>query len=158
MKVTRKEVVAYGTHSHSKTKLFLQGLVKKGEKNINLNHHDNVEMVDIIRKEGQVISKVSDKVQIMDNTNYETVDADVDKELLEYTKEPEVGGISLVSLEAGIKKCDANIIIFEDAIKKERATQEDYRQMIKDAERMEDKRNEGENVVSSINGVDIEAE
>ena len=82
LKVVRKEVVAYGTHSHSKTKLFVQGLFSKGEKSINLNHHDNVERVDVIRKEGQVISKLPDKVQIMDSVSYETVDADVDSELL----------------------------------------------------------------------------
>jgi translation elongation factor P/translation initiation factor 5A len=82
LKVVRKEVVAYGTHSHSKTKLFVQGLFSKGEKSFNLNHHDNVEMVDIIRKEGQVVSKLPDKVQVMDNVSYETVDADADSELL----------------------------------------------------------------------------
>ncbi len=81
VKVIRKEVVAYGTHSHSKTKLFVQGLLSKGEKSVNMNHHDNVETVDIIRKEGQIISKLNDKVQIMDKISYETVDAEVDKEL-----------------------------------------------------------------------------
>jgi len=39
-------------------------------------------------------------------------------------------GISIESLKEGIKKCDANILIFEDAIKKERQTQEEYRQII----------------------------
>ncbi|MFH1320073.1 MAG: hypothetical protein ABII90_05385 [Bacteroidota bacterium] len=39
-------------------------------------------------------------------------------------------GISMESLKEGIKKCDANIVIFEDAIKKERATQEEYREII----------------------------
>lgn len=39
-------------------------------------------------------------------------------------------GISLESLKEGIKKCDANIVIFEDATKKERQAQEDYRQII----------------------------
>lgn len=82
LKVTRKEVVAFGTHSHSKTKLFLQGLFSKGEKSVNMNHHDAVEMVDVIRKEGQVISKLSDKVQLMDNVSYETLDADIEPELL----------------------------------------------------------------------------
>lgn len=43
-------------------------------------------------------------------------------------------GISLESLKEGIKKCDANIVIFEDAIKKERQTQEDYRQIISSPE------------------------
>ena len=87
LKVTRKEIVAYGTHSHSKTKLFVRGLFSKGEKTMNLNHHEKVEMVDITRKEGQVVSKLTDKVQVMDNVSYETVDADADKELLEELNE-----------------------------------------------------------------------
>jgi len=87
LKVVRKEVVAYGTHSHSKTKLFVQGLFSKGEKSVNLNHHDNVEMVDIVRKEGQVIARLPDKVQVMDSVSYETVDVDVDDELLEELNE-----------------------------------------------------------------------
>lgn len=87
LKVTRKEVVAYGTHCHSKTKLFVQGLFSKGEKSINLGHHDKVETVDIIRKEGQVIAKLPDKVQVMDAVSYETVDADVDPELLKEINE-----------------------------------------------------------------------
>lgn len=82
VKVIRKEVVAYGTHCHSKTKLFVQGLFSKGEKAVNLSHHDNVETVEVIRKEGQVIAKLPDKVQVMDSVSYETVDADVDSELL----------------------------------------------------------------------------
>ena len=82
LKVVRKEVVAFGTHSHSKTKLFLQGLFSKGEKSVNLNHHDVVELADVIRKQGQVISKVNDKVQVMDNVSYETVDADAEEGLL----------------------------------------------------------------------------
>jgi len=59
-------------------------------------------------------------------------------------------GFSIETLEAGIKKCDKNILIFEEAIKKERDTQENYRQMIKEAERMEKKRDDGENTISSI--------
>ncbi len=87
LRVVRKEVVAYGTHSHSKTKLFVQGLFSKGEKSFNLNHHDNVETVDIVRKQGNVIAKLPDKLQIMDNVSYETVDADCDSELLEELNE-----------------------------------------------------------------------
>ena len=70
VRVNRKEVIVYGTHSHSKLKLFIQGLNKKGEKSINLHHTDKVETVDITRKTGQVISKTNDKVQIMDNVSY----------------------------------------------------------------------------------------
>jgi len=41
------------------------------------------------------------------------------------------------SLKEGIKKCDENIKVFEDAIKKERDTQEEYREMIKVLEKKE---------------------
>ena len=87
LRVVRKEVVAYGTHSHSKTKLFVQGLFSKGEKSINLGHHDNVETIDIIRKQGSVIAKFPDKVQVMDTVSYETIDVDCDSELLEELNE-----------------------------------------------------------------------
>ena len=80
--VVRKEIVVYGTHSHSKLKLFIQGLNKKGERSINLHHTDKVEMVDIVRKTGQVISKTNDKVQLMDNVSYETLDANAPEEIL----------------------------------------------------------------------------
>jgi len=86
-RVNRKEVVVYGTHSHSKLKLFIQGLHEKGEKSINLHHTDKVEIIDIIRKEAQVISKTNDKVQIMDNVTYETLDANTSKELFEQLNE-----------------------------------------------------------------------
>ncbi len=101
VKVVRKEVVAYGTHSHSKTKLFVRGLFSKGEKSVNLNHHDNVEMVDIIRKEGQVISKLPDKVQIMDKVSYETVDADVDSELLSELNEGD--NVTIINFEGNFR-------------------------------------------------------
>ncbi len=86
-RVIRKEIVAFGTHSHSKTKLFLQSLFSKGEKSINLNNHDQVEEVDIIRKAGQVISKLQDRVQIMDSVSYETLDAKADEDLLKELNE-----------------------------------------------------------------------
>jgi len=101
MKVVRKEVVAYGTHSHSKTKLFLQGLFSKGEKSLNMNHHDNVKVLDIIRKEGQVISKLPDKVQVMDNVSFETVDADIDQDLLDELDEGD--SVTFVNFENNAK-------------------------------------------------------
>jgi|TARA_Y100000310_G_C20239067_1_gene603755 translation elongation factor P/translation initiation factor 5A len=89
LKVVRKEIVAYGTHSHSKTKLFVQGLFSKGEKSINMSHHDNVEMVDIVRKQGQILS-LTDKAQVMDNVSYETVDADVEPGLIKELNEGDI--------------------------------------------------------------------
>ena len=81
VRVNRKEVVVYGTHSHSKLKLFIQGLDEKGERAINLHHKDKVEIIDIIRKVGQVIAKTNDNVQIMDSVSYETLDGDASEDL-----------------------------------------------------------------------------
>jgi len=80
-RVNRKELVAYGTHSHSKLKLFIQAVDAKGEKSVNMHHTDKVEIVDIIRKVGQVISKTSDKIQIMDSVSYETLEGTSSEEL-----------------------------------------------------------------------------
>ncbi|MCH8328790.1 MAG: hypothetical protein IIB81_00160 [Nanoarchaeota archaeon] len=79
--VVRKEIVVYGTHSHSKLKIFIRSLNKRGEKSINMHHTDKVEVVDIVKKTGQIISKTNDKVQIMDNVSYETLDASAPEEL-----------------------------------------------------------------------------
>ncbi|MFH0868487.1 MAG: hypothetical protein V1831_04185 [Candidatus Woesearchaeota archaeon] len=85
--VVRKEIVVCGTHCHSKLKLFIQGLNKKGERSINMQHIDKVEVLDIIKKTGQIISKSADKVQIMDTVSYETLDAIAPKELIDELNE-----------------------------------------------------------------------
>src|SRR3989344_2977861 len=87
LKVTKKEIANCGTHCHSKTRLIVRGLFSKGERGFNLGHNEHVETVEVIRKEGQVISKLPDKVQIMDVVSFETMDADVDAELLESLNE-----------------------------------------------------------------------
>lgn len=101
LKVIRKELVAYGTHSHSKLKLYVQALDKKGEKTINLHHTDKVEILDIIRKSAQVISKLPDKLQIMDSVSYETLDADVPEDLMNEIKEGDE--VTFIDLDGNIK-------------------------------------------------------
>jgi translation elongation factor P/translation initiation factor 5A len=86
-RVMRKEVVVVGTHSHSKTKLILRKLFGGGEKAVILAHHDKVEEVDIKRKTGQLISKLDNKVQVMDSFSYETFDADIEPELFNEVNE-----------------------------------------------------------------------
>ena len=81
VRVIKKELVAYGTHSHSKLKIFFQGLTERGERNANFQHTDKVEILDIMRKLGQIISKLNNKVQIMDMVTYETFDAAITSEL-----------------------------------------------------------------------------
>ena len=66
VRVVRKEVVSVGTHSHTKLKFYVQGLREKGERTVILQHSDRVDKMEIMRKQGQIISKSSSKVQIMD--------------------------------------------------------------------------------------------
>ena len=101
LRVVRKELVAYGTHSHSKLKLYVQALDKKGEKTINLHHTDKVDILDIVRKSGQVVSKTQDKIQIMDNVSYETFDADAEEEMLNELKEGDL--VTFIDAEGNIK-------------------------------------------------------
>jgi len=85
--IKRKENVAYGTHSHSKTKLFLQPLSGGAVREATFAHQDKVEEVEIVRKNGQVIAKLGKKVQIMDPISYETLEADISQELFEQVRE-----------------------------------------------------------------------
>lgn len=75
-------IAVYGTHSHAKLKLEVQGLFSNKHENFTLPIHDAVEEIEIIRKHGQVVSKTSDKIQIMDMRSYETMDAGIGQELL----------------------------------------------------------------------------
>ncbi len=87
VQVVRKEVVVFGTHSHSKLKLFVKGIESKGTKSINLAHEDKVEIMDIIRKSGQVLSKSNNMLQVMDAVSYETFDAETDPGLIDEINE-----------------------------------------------------------------------
>ena len=81
VKVVRKEVISVGTHSHTKLKFFIQGLREKGERTAILQHSDRVDKLDIMRKQGQIISKTANKVQVMDSVTYETLDSNIPIEL-----------------------------------------------------------------------------
>ncbi len=81
VRVLRKEVIVVGTHSHSKLKFYIQGLNEKSERTVNFHHTDKVEIVDIVRKLGQIISKANNKTQVMDMISYETFDANASSEL-----------------------------------------------------------------------------
>ena len=87
VRVLRKEVVAFGTHSHSKLKIFFQGLNDRAERSANFQHTDKVEIVDIIRKLGQVIAKTNNKIQVMDMVSYETFDANANTDLFSQLNE-----------------------------------------------------------------------
>lgn len=80
--VKRREVVAVGTHSHSKIKIYYSDINGKGEKTVNFGHTDRVDILDIIKKTGQLLSKSQNMAQIMDMETYETFDAAADAELL----------------------------------------------------------------------------
>lgn len=101
VRVLRKEVVAFGTHSHSKLKIFFQGLNEKGERSANFQHTDKVEIIEIIRKLGQVIAKTNNKVQIMDMVSYETFDANVSSELFNELNEGD--NVTFIDLNGNIQ-------------------------------------------------------
>ena len=87
VEVLRREVIAYGTHSHTKLKIYFKGLADRGEKNVNFHHTDSVEVLDITKKTANVVSKSNGKVQIMDSMTYETLDASAPAELLSELEE-----------------------------------------------------------------------
>ena len=84
LKVTKRETIAVGTHSHSKLKFFVKSIFRMsgGEKQMILAHQDQVEMVDIVQKEGQLISADGNKGQVMDSRSFETFDAEISEEAL----------------------------------------------------------------------------
>lgn len=76
VRVIRKEVVACGTHSHSKPKFYCKGLMGGGERSYTFNHADKLEQVEVLRKQGQLVSKGSTGTfQVMDARSYEMADA-----------------------------------------------------------------------------------
>lgn len=87
VKVVKREIVTYGTHCHSKLKFYVQGLYTKGEKIVTLAHTDKVEILDITRKSGTVLSKQQSNLQVMDSHSFETFDAETDLALLNDLKE-----------------------------------------------------------------------
>jgi translation initiation factor 5A len=87
VRVMKKEVVVYGTHSHSKLKLYCRPVFGGGEKIVTFAHEDKVEILDIKKKSGTVIAKLGNRVQIMDGHTYETLDAEIEPELLDELKE-----------------------------------------------------------------------
>lgn len=77
VRVTRKEIVNCGTHCHTKLKIFVEpAFGGGGEKAVNLSHSDKVDIVEIRRKKGQLISISGNKAQVMDFESYETFDAE----------------------------------------------------------------------------------
>jgi translation initiation factor 5A len=86
-RVTKKELVTVGTHSHTKIKVYAKPLFGGGEKIFTLAHNDKVEIVEASKKSATVISKAPDKVQIMDLHSYETFDAIIDENLSEEINE-----------------------------------------------------------------------
>ncbi len=85
-RVERKETVPVGTHSHSKIRIEMVSLYGKKD-SVLKKPGDVMEDIEVIRRRGQVISKTDKDVQIMDLVSYETLNADIDEELLEKINE-----------------------------------------------------------------------
>jgi len=104
VRVLRREVIVVGTHSHSKLKFYIQGLREKGERTVTFQHSDRVEKIEIMRKQGQVISKSGNKVQLMDAVSYETLDSNLPQELADDVNEGD--NVTFVDLNGKIEILD----------------------------------------------------
>ena len=104
VRVLRKEVIVVGTHSHSKLKFYVQGLREKGERTVIFQHSDRVDKIEIMRKQGQVISKAGNKVQLMDNVSYETLDSSLPAELISDINEGDM--VTFVELNGRVEILD----------------------------------------------------
>src|SRR3989344_1778811 len=104
VRVVRKEVVSVGTHSHTKLKFYVQGLREKGERTVILQHSDRVDKMNKKRKQGQINTKSIGKVQIMDSTNYETLDSNLPPELADEINEGDY--VTFVDLNGKVEILD----------------------------------------------------
>ena len=104
VRILKKEVIVVGTHSHSKLKFYIQGLREKGERTVIFQHSDRVEKIDVMRKQGQVISRTKDKVQVMDNVSYETLDANIPLEFSDELNEGDT--VTFVEINGAVEILD----------------------------------------------------
>ncbi len=86
-RVIKKELVAVGTHSHTKTKIEATGIFSGTTETMAFASHTPVEDVEIIRKIGQVITNAGGNLQIMDLVSYETHEATASDALMKELKE-----------------------------------------------------------------------
>lgn len=80
-RVLRKELVAVGTHSHSKVKIIAQGVFNGTTETLIYAPHTTVDDVEIIKKKGQIIANQEQNLQVMDLVSYETINASARTEL-----------------------------------------------------------------------------
>lgn len=90
--------VVISRHSHTKIKMELTGMFSGAKKIMSLSPHKTMEKVEIKRKHGQLIAKISEDVgQIMDMMDYTIYEAHVPKDLMERMGE----GDELIYIEYG---------------------------------------------------------
>jgi translation elongation factor P/translation initiation factor 5A len=102
--VVRKELINVGTHCHTKIKLIVESLNGGGEKQMVYSHEDKLESVDVRKSKGQVVLKGNGTVQVMDLFSYETVDANIEPELLAELNEGDT--VAYVDVEGRKKVTD----------------------------------------------------
>jgi len=85
-----------GTHSHSVTRIELEGLLDKSKESVTKSPHDRVEDIEIIRRSGQYIAPLKgNMMQIMSMDTYDVFDAEVLPEIISEIKD----GCSLTYIE-----------------------------------------------------------
>jgi translation elongation factor P/translation initiation factor 5A len=82
LQVMRRSLVNCGTHSHTKLVFTVCDINGKKEREITMGHNEKVDIIDIMKKKANVISKSDNGLQIMDAVSYETLDATADSDIL----------------------------------------------------------------------------
>ena len=85
--IKKNQIVVTGTHSHTKNRLDVVGLISGKNETFTAAPHDKAEVLEITRKSAQLISKSGNMLQIMDMVSYETFDAETKQEIFDELNE-----------------------------------------------------------------------
>jgi translation initiation factor 5A len=97
-RIDSTQSVVISRHSHTKIKMDLTGVFSGSKRSLSLSPHKGMEKVEIKRKHGQLIAKISEEtVQVMDLVDYTVCEARVPRELMNRMKE----GDELTYIEYG---------------------------------------------------------
>ena len=99
--VEKSRAVVIAKHSHTKMKIDLKNIFTGDKKTLSAPNHEDIEIADIIRKHGQLISKTEEgRGQVMDMVDYGTLDAEIKKP--QQTNPKELEEYALIGFGSGI--------------------------------------------------------
>lgn len=88
--VTKLETSTTGKHGHTKVRLEAENILGKGKKVTVVPGHERIEVPEIQKLKGQVLTVSDDKANIMDLETYETHDVKIGEDVEEIEEEDTV--------------------------------------------------------------------